>query len=555
MGEKRLSREAIARIEIGHTEVSPRLRVLLTLFFLAWIVAVPLGQFAVDVMGGRTLPGFDISHKKSSVEQNIVARIEEGNNRLLHNMKILETDLEENSFLRGICLPTLQYFLTRFLGQGNEKVVVGKGGILHYSPGIDALIGPPFLSETQQRLRIQAANGWEKPVQPDPLLAIRDFRDQLAQRDIALLLMIVPTKVSVEPATLSSRVFQAAPVNRSWPDFTSLLEKEKIPLFDPRRLLESYAREHQSAYLATDTHWLPGAMEMVAQELAGYIRQQFPQLSLDSLEFQSVEQPQEGEGDIARMLVLPAGEKLYPSQRVITHQVLSPENEFWQPNRESQLLLLGDSFTNIYSVEGLGWGRGSGFAEQLSRLLGTPLDLLARNDNGAYVTREMLSSELHRGRDRLEGKRLVIWQFAERELALGDWRLFDLKLREAVESDFYQVEAGQKEVVVATVAAISRSARPGSVPYRDNILTLQLVDVDGENGTSHGQAIVYGWGMQDNVLTALARVRPGDRVKMTLTSWDAVESQFGGYRRSPLDDEMLELESPNWGELDDDTNQ
>ena len=532
--------------------MSARLRLLLTLFFLVWIVAVPLFQLGFDVVGDRTLPGFDVSPKKNSTDKAFVTRIEQGNNRLLHNMKILETDLEENSFLRRFCLPPLQYLLTRFLGQGNEKVVIGKAGTLHYSPGIDALVGPPFLSEIQQGARVEAAKAWDRPVQPDPLLAIRQFRDQLAARDIALLVLVAPTKASVEPGTLSGRFFESGPVNSSWPTFVAALKKENIPLFDPRKILAGYAQKHNTAFLATDTHWLPGAMETVAAKFAGYIRQRFPGLSYDEQALQQVEVVREGEGDIARMLVLPEGEKLYPPQQVITHQVLSQENEFWQPTRQSELLLLGDSFTNIYSVEGLGWGSGAGFAEQLSRFLGAPLDLLSRNDNGAYVTREMLAAELHRGRDRLEGKRLVIWEFAERELVLGDWRLFDLDLRQAVTSDFYQVEDGAQELISGTVAAVSRSARPGSVPYRDNILTLQLVDVAGENGTVHGQAIVYGWGMRDNVLMPLARIRPGDRIKMTLTSWDSVESRYGGYRRSPLDDEMLELELPNWGELHDD---
>jgi hypothetical protein len=35
----------------------------------------------------------------------------------------------------------------------------------------------------------------------------------------------------------------------------------------------------------------------------------------------------------------------------------------------------------------------------------------------------MLAREVATGSDRLAGKRVVIWQFAARELVFGDWRL------------------------------------------------------------------------------------------------------------------------------------
>jgi alginate O-acetyltransferase complex protein AlgJ len=65
-------------------------------------------------------------------------------------------------------------------------------------------------------------------------------------------------------------------------------------------------------------------------------------------------------------------------------------------------------------------------AEQLSFELGAPVDKLAVNAGGAFGARERLLEELSSGTDRLAGKRLVIWQFAERELAVGDWKLLSL---------------------------------------------------------------------------------------------------------------------------------
>jgi hypothetical protein len=55
--------------------------------------------------------------------------------------------------------------------------------------------------------------------------------------------------------------------------------------------------------------------------------------------------------------------------------------------------------------------------------------------------------------------------------------------------------------------------------------------------------------MQDNKLTRFARIRVGEEVEMKLVDWDSVAAQFSAYRRSTLDDEMIELELPVWGEI------
>jgi hypothetical protein len=88
--------------------------------------------------------------------------------------------------------------------------------------------------------------------------------------------------------------------------------------------------------------------------------------------------------------------------------------------------LLGDSFTNVFSLEGMGWGAAAGLGPQLSLALQRPIDVIAQNDSGAFVTRRALARELAAGADRLAGKRVVIWEFAARELSAGDWKRIEL---------------------------------------------------------------------------------------------------------------------------------
>ena len=131
----------------------------------------------------------------------------------------------------------------------------------------------------------------------------------------------------------------------------------------------------------------------------------------------------QGEGDIATMLKLPKPSHLFPKETVTIHPVLLPDGKPWSADARAPILVLGDSFFNVFSLAGMGWGASAGFVEQLSYTLRQPIDAILRNDAGAFATRELLGQELARGRDRLHGKRVVVWEFAMRELASGTWDL------------------------------------------------------------------------------------------------------------------------------------
>jgi len=63
----------------------------------------------------------------------------------------------------------------------------------------------------------------------------------------------------------------------------------------------------------------------------------------------------------------------------------------------------------------------------LSYTLRRPVDRLVQNDEGAFATRVMLQ----RDSGRLDGKRVVVYQFAARELAFGDWKVIPLPAPQA----------------------------------------------------------------------------------------------------------------------------
>src|SRR5947208_13123220 len=219
-------------------------------------------------------------------------------------------------------------------------------------------------------------------------------------------------------------------------------------------------------YLETDTNWRPETMEFVAQRLADFL--QLPATAGSTLP-SIIEREVVARGDIAAMLKLSKADKFFPPEKVTIRQVVTG-NALWRPSKEADVLLLGDSFSNIFSFEAMGWGESAGFAEHLSVALRRPIDCILRHWDASYATREILSNELARRRDRLAGKKLVIWEFAARELSFGNWKLLDMKVGQAKPSHFFSPKTSEEVVVTGTVENISPVPRPGTVPYQAHIV-------------------------------------------------------------------------------------
>ena len=534
---RKLPREEEADLALKNTKFTPGTRQTLIALFLLTIVAVPaiqlVGEFRAAVSISR-LPMISIFKSLPWLPHS-------------EDLKRVERTLENESLVSQWLLPRVQYLLTVLLGAGNEQVYLGHDPWLFYRADVDHVIGPPFLDPVRMKQRLHASG-----VQPDPIKAIVDFRNQLTARGIDLVVLPVSVKPSVEGEMLAvsnanrTQASSALP-NPSFNEFKARLEREKVRVFDPARFLMERGRNGHR-YLETDTHWRPETMELVAERLADFL--QLP-AAAGSTSPSIIEKEIVARGDIAAMLKLSRGDKFFPPETVTIRQVVTG-NALWRPSKEADVLLLGDSFSNIFSFEAMGWGESAGFAEHLSFALRRPIDCILRNSDASFATREILSNELARGRDRLAGKKMVIWEFAARELSFGNWKLLDLKLGETKPSRFLSLKAGEEIAVSGTVETISPVPRPGTVPYKDHIEALHLVDVvaadSRDAAESHAQAVVYLWSMRDNEWTSAARLRPGDRVKLRLRPWPDVSAQYEKFNRTELDDSALQLEEPVWGE-------
>ncbi len=392
------------------TDITRPLAWLLTLAFLVSLYAIPLSQAYIERREDEESPLLDLFRRAPSVE----------------NLRQFEKDIEQASYAKAFVQPRLQLLLTRLGRVGNRRAVIGHGGWLYYQPGVVHVGGPGFLNPDIQRTRERAAlDAGEAAICADPRPAIVAFHAALAQRGIRLVLVPLPDKAAVASQSLHGRGSPAAwPNNPDFPAFVNELRQRGVAVFDALEAVP--LAQARPLFLMQDTHWTPAFMQQVAKRLAAQVAQVADLAPLANAPAQrAVEQPAARVGDLVDMLKLPDEQALFQPQSVLVQQVQDETGKPWEPDPNADVLLLGDSFTNIFSLEGMGWGASSGLAPHLALALGRPVDVIAQNDSGAFATRQALARELAGGIARLAGKRVVIWEFASRELSVGDWKPMD----------------------------------------------------------------------------------------------------------------------------------
>jgi hypothetical protein len=204
----------------------------------------------------------------------------------------------------------------------------------------------------------------------EPRAAIGDFREQLARRGIRLIVVPIPVK----PNTGAS---------------SGIGDIDLLP-------------QLQNRYLAYDTHWTCEGAQIAAKAVADLL----PELrGARNYEVKSV--TIERKGDIVRMMDSPTLERFFPPETVPCQQVQDYTDD---PN--SPILVLGDSFLRIYQTD---TPRSAGFIAHLARELKMPLTSIV-NDGGAST---LVRQELARKSQLLKVKKVVIWEFVERDLRFG----------------------------------------------------------------------------------------------------------------------------------------
>lgn len=351
-------------------------------FFLVVIASVPILQLAAELRQREGVRAFDLFRQKPTAA----------------NLRAYEDQLEDASVVARALRPWFQFAQFAWLRDGGEKALVGRDGWLFYKPGFDDMLAraSPLARTTN-----------------DPVAAIVAFRDALATRGIHLLLMPAPNKESIYPDQLTRRVppgqTVVTPTTR---DLLTRLRSAGVECVDLFAVFAA-ARTNSPAplYLKQDSHWSPAGVAAAARTVAQRLfelgwtkpgRAQFREHPLPVRRF----------GDVLLMLQSAQVQQAAGPELVPCVQVVRDDAQPYRDDAQSEILILGDSFLRIYERDEPG---AAGFVAHLAKELRQPLTSLV-NDGGAST---LVRQELHRRPALLQNKRVVVWEFVERDIRLG----------------------------------------------------------------------------------------------------------------------------------------
>ena len=493
----------------------------------------------------------------------VFAKVPAANQRWIQGVAELESQLDEgglwNSRSREVLRSLLVWSGQRRMGD----VEIGHAGTLFFLPDIRHLTGPGFLTEEFLQRRSRETGDGGTPVQPDSRIAILDFQKQLQGLGIQLIVVPTPSKGALVPEQLSLRsaVGERVLRNSSSDQWKQELSAAGVVVFDPADVLMQ-AKQNRAAvspYLRTDTHWAPDAMQQVAERLATIVQSELAIKRPEESRFTRETQTVSNVGDLSSMLRISKAAERWKPERVVIRKVSpaqsrqSMQGSGHETEATAPVLILGDSFTNIYSAGEMRWGTSAGLAEQLSAELQLAVDALAVNGGGATESRRTLIREIAAGRALLAGTRVVIWQFAARDLSSGDWPV--LKIPTPAGSVF-PVDVRNPDAVgnerdlrwiSGRVRAVTALPKATGLPYPDAVICVHLDGVTAEGqrlsdtGVPANEVLVYAWGMRNRRLVADNRLVAGARVTLRVQPWERVRSQYERYSRVELEDPDFQL--------------
>lgn len=400
--------------------------------------------------------------------------------------------------------------LVRWFREGNRKVMIGKDGWLFYRPDIEAVVGKgPFYVEPNSVAREPGLEPWQPPVP-----VIKDFAEQLEGRDIALVLVPVPTKAMVygEAPGGGTKAFP-----KDWERVIENLRNQGVQVVDLMNDVETAA---PFFFLKQDTHWTPGIVEAVARKIAGEIRRG-----------ESNETPYEKRvlsgrfdaGDLVGMLGVGGADSLFEEQIINLNRVEGVEIG----ESAASVVLLGDSFVNIYEDPSLGFGNEdedrirAGFSSHLAASLGYGIETIASNGGGATVVRKRFAESLQNRKSLPE---TVVWVLSARDIFLSEiparrarikWEFVDLPEVSVVR----EPEPGEV-VVTATLREKSRiggESEQKSAAYQSAIYSTIFDGIEVVSGEMEGdEAWVFLWAAKKKELVETARLQIGKRYRLKL---------------------------------------
>jgi len=410
----------------------------LLICFLAVVAGVPVTQTCIELARHERVQAMDVFRYQPTAK----------------NLRQFEHTLEEKSWFQQHLRPLMQRFLFATLHDTGAKAILGRNDWLFYRTDLRYLVEPDRLeADTRGSKWVQTPNCSTHRESVEK--AILRFRDQLKERGITLVLMPVPGKSSVYPDLATGRAVGGERQFRSPTlELLDALQRQGVATVD---LFAAFLAARESGelgkntgplYLAHDTHWTPKGAQIAAQavaaklgalSLAPAVKQEFHTQGLMVTRW----------GDILDMMQVPGLRETFAPETALCVQVLAPSlglmvpsasdrpGTYCYPGQQAAVLVLGDSFSRIYQYpepQSLGempaaaatarqvesgakrlLPGSAGFISHLALALKSPVDAIVSDGGAATDVRRKLSTNP----EILEGKQVVVWEFVERDIALG----------------------------------------------------------------------------------------------------------------------------------------
>ncbi|OWV26333.1 hypothetical protein B7988_05550 [Fibrobacter sp. UWB1] len=344
-------------------------------------------------------------------------------------LRAFENKVEDENALVLAFRPKYQLAVWNIFNDPGEKVVLGSGAgrWLFYRQDVEFLVQPSPLDVRSAKL-------------DNPIQAILKFREQLKAKGVELLVVITPGKPSIYPERLTGvDGLKLAGHGKAILDSLAKLGLNTVDLYTPLLAAKVDDASLGALYLDDDTHWTPRGAELAAGEIAKKVNAMVEagliNIGEPSMNYVVSDSLADRMGDIGEMSGLNKF-NVFKAQQVTGHVIYQQEiserteeapadslsdstvvrdtvkTPFKDDFRKSKILILGDSFSRIYQTDApvnAGWI--AHFAKNISR----PVASIVSDGGASTLVREKLA----RKAGVLKGKKLLIWEFVERDLRFG----------------------------------------------------------------------------------------------------------------------------------------
>jgi alginate O-acetyltransferase complex protein AlgJ len=253
--------------------------------------------------------------------------------------------------------------------------------------------------------------------------AISSWQKALAQKGVELVVLPIPAKAEIYPDKFMKGADPQALKGRLALLFTELQSNGVAAVDLAAALHERRATEapEDPSYCLRDAHWSPKTARLAAEKIADLARKPAAPAGAPKIQL-GAERPLKISGDLLDdPAVKPQG-----AETVLIVPCGTGEGQDLTPvpaAKDAPVILLGDSHTLVFS-EGASQGfhcQGAGLLDHVQERFGFPVMQYSVPAGGANNARMKLARDAFARPEFWQGKKLVIWCFAVRELT-DKWR-------------------------------------------------------------------------------------------------------------------------------------